>query len=307
MKGILRQIKFNIINRKGALDKPIIDLSSECANTLIIESLSKKEAVMIARFGAFEIGVAKSVYTPITIQNIIRFFNGEISSIGYNRKLVDYFCNNAGFFPNSKNLITKYARLLLDDMQQCDILGSWQPAEKFFSEQLKSCEKIAVKDLEPFHHADPWTKVLAGKKVLVIHPYEESIRHQWEIRDKLFPTRDFLPEFDLQIIKAVQSIAGTKSEFDTWFDALDYMKAEIDKRDFDIALIGCGAYGFHLAAHVKRIGKNAVHLGGVLQILFGIMGKRWEGKYPFVNEHWIRPLPSDMVQNAKSIENGCYW
>lgn len=99
MKSILKQIKFNIINRKGALDKPIIDLSSECANTLIIESLSKKGAVMIARFGAFEIGVAKSVYTPITIQNIIRFFNGEISSIGYNRKLVDYFCNNAGFFP----------------------------------------------------------------------------------------------------------------------------------------------------------------------------------------------------------------
>lgn len=48
------------------------------------------------------------------------------------------------------------------------------------------------------------------------------------------------------------------------------MKDEIDKQDYDIALIGCGAYGFPLAAHIKRSGKKAIHLGGALQLLFGI-------------------------------------
>lgn len=262
---------------------------------------------MAARFGAFEIGIAVSALTPVCIKNMCRLLTGDIVSIGWNNNLINSFCSNAGFFPKDKELIVRFAKLLREDMKDLDILASWQPNEHFFHEELNEAKKIKLIDLEPFHHTDPWTKALAGKKVLVIHPYEDSIRHQWEVRDNLFPTRDYLPEFDLQILKAVQTIAGTKSQFGTWFDALDYMKSEINKRDFDIALIGCGAYGFHLAAHVKRIGKKAVHLGGMLQIMFGIMGKRWEGKYPFVNEHWIHPLQSDIVANSSSIENGCYW
>lgn len=33
--------------------------------------------------------------------------------------------------------------------------------------------------------------------------------------------------------------------------------------DYDICLIGYSAYGFPLAAHAKRKGKKAVHLGGI--------------------------------------------
>lgn len=295
------------MNRHGKLEKPLVQLTSKEANDLIISELISDKPLMIGRFGAFEIGTAVSALTPINIRNIYRLLTGNIVSIGWNKNLINSFCLNAGFFPKDKELIVRFANLLVEDMKNVDILASWQPSEHYFQKELEGSEKIKLMDLEPFNHVNPWTKALTGKKVLVIHPYEDSIRHQWEVRDKLFPTRDFLPEFDLQIIKAVQSIAGTKSQFDTWFDALEYMKSEIDKRDFDVALIGCGAYGFHLAAHVKRIGKKAIHLGGVLQIMFGIMGKRWEGKYSFINEHWIRPLPSDMVQNARSIENGCYW
>lgn len=77
------------------------------------------------------------------------------------------------------------------------------------------------------------------------------------------------------MIRAVQSLGGN-SQFKDWFEALEYMKTEIDKVDYDICLIGAGAYGFPLAAHVKRQGKQGVHLGGALQLLFGIKGKRWE-------------------------------
>jgi len=53
----------------------------------------------------------------------------------------------------------------------------------------------------------------------------------------------------LLTLKAVQTIANTKDDrFDTWFDALDYMYNEALKLDFDVALIGCGAYGYPLAA-----------------------------------------------------------
>ena len=79
-----------------------------------------------------------------------------------------------------------------------------------------------------------------------------------------------------------------------------------------VALIGAGAYGLPLAAHVKKLGKKAIHVGGGLQLLFGIKGSRWEndpgyGLGEILNEHWVKPLPEECPSHAKSIEGGCYW
>ena len=155
---------------------------------------------------------------------------------------------------------------------------------------------------------------LKGKKVLVVHPFVDSIRYQYDHnRDKLFDNPDVLPEFkELLTVKAVQTISDQQDErFDTWFDALKYMKDEISKLDFDIALIGCGAYGMCLAAHVKRMGKQAVHLAGWTQMLFGVYGERWikdQSKYSkYINDYWIRLLESEKPKGAEKVENGCYW
>ena len=126
----------------------------------------------------------------------------------------------------------------------------------------------------------------------------------------LFENPNILPQFNLITLKAVQSIANNKPEFEDWFIALDSMKNQIDEIDFDIALIGCGAYGFPLAAHIKRKGKKAVLLGGALQILFGIRGKRWEQHSQIsllINEHWSRPLTSEVPNDSKKIDGGSYW
>lgn len=93
------------------------------------------------------------------------------------------------------------------------------------------------------------------------------------------------------------------------------MKDEIDHQDYNICLIGAGAYGFPLAAHVKRQGKKAVHLGGSLQLLFGIIGKRWENPnynkhYDYaalINEYWVRPGAKFQPKNSKKVEEACYW
>ena len=88
-----------------------------------------------------------------------------------------------------------------------------------------------------------------------------------------------------------------------------------------MCLIGCGAYGFPLAAHVKRTGRQAIHLGGALQLLFGIRGKRWEnptygvkewglayGCYrELMNDYWVRPGENFKPANAEHVEGACYW
>ena len=127
----------------------------------------------------------------------------------------------------------------------------------------------------------------------------------------MFDDKRVLPQFkSLETIKAVQTIAGNDSQFSDWFGALDFMKAEIDKKDFDIAIIGCGAYGFPLAAHVKRMGKKAIHLGGPTQMLFGIKGKRWIENDKFgtiINDYFVLPSDEDKIMNAAKVEKGCYW
>lgn len=95
------------------------------------------------------------------------------------------------------------------------------------------------------------------------------------------------------------------------------MKDETDRYDYDLALIGCGAYGFPLAAHCKRTGHQALHIGGVLQLLFGIKGRRWETEgiyqtdFPYAatyyNDYWVRPDESEKPAEARRVEDGCYW
>ena len=80
--------------------------------------------------------------------------------------------------------------------------------------------------------------------------------------------------------------------------------------DFDIALIGCGAYGLPLAVQLKRAGKQAIHIGGALQLLFGIKGTRWENKPEasiLFNEYWIRADLSERPRRLDQVEGGCYW
>ena len=146
--------------------------------------------------------------------------------------------------------------------------------------------------------------------MLAIHPFEESIRAQFRKRELLFADPRVLPPFELKTLKAVQSLGGEANRFASWFEALDWMKEQVSATDFDVAIIGAGAYGMPLAAHVKRLGKQAVHMGGGSQILFGIRGKRWDEHDRFqhlFNEHWIRPLPSEAPSNFKQVEAGCYW
>ena len=220
---------------------------------------------------------------------------------------------NAGFFPPDKEHLIKFSDLLQESLKQVDILGSMASNNEEFlvkTNMPKDAMLTGIGNLEPYYSKNPWSRALEGKKVLVIYPFEESIKSQYEKRELLFEDKSVLPKFDLKVLKTVQSIAGTKTEFNDWFEALDYMYNKAMQIDFDIAIIGCGAYGFPLAAMLKKAGKQAIHLGGATQILFGIKGARWE-HIPEVkrlfNEHWVRPLPSETPKDAKKVEGACYW
>jgi hypothetical protein len=91
-----------------------------------------------------------------------------------------------------------------------------------------------------------------------------------------------------------------------WYHALEEMKSQMENADFDIALVGAGAWSLPLVAHAKKLGKKGIHLGGTLQLLFGIKGARFDRGVMY-NEHWTRPLPEDRPANCHLMEQGAYW
>jgi hypothetical protein len=295
--------------------KPECEQNPNVAAQIIYDALMSEKPCMIARFGSTELSCLKN-YLGVknNSKRYIDYIIGKAQSWWWDDNIINQMQMWSGFFPARKDKIEQFCELLLRDIPEVDVLGSWLVDEQLFKTELKNCSKINFELLNPYFSSIPWTKALEGKKVLVVHPFANAIALQYKKRELLFKD-NLLPKFELMTVKAVQSIAGNTTQFADWFDALNYMKAEIDKHEYDICLIGCGAYGFHLATHVKRMNKKAVHLGGSLQLLFGIKGKRWEDSnynpiYNYarlMNEYWIYPADEDKPKNANIVEDACYW
>ena len=296
-----------------------VDLYDQEANDYILQLLSNSNSskLMISKFGTVELSNIVAAYYKLNGLNkefFKDFFNYNVS-FDLHRTLKT-LCSNAGFFPYNIDLGIRFYERMLQDMPEIDVLASYIYEEKNVKQFLTGIKKRVNLDgfYAPFRWENPWTKALKDKRVLVVHPFVESIRYQYENnRTKLWNNPDVLPEFkELLTLKAVQSIADAKDQpYKDWFEALRYMEDEIAKLDFDVAIIGCGAYGMCLAAHVKRMGKIAIHLAGWTQMLFGVYGNRWIKDQPeyskFINKYWIRPNENEKPKGANKIENGCYW
>lgn len=297
--------------KSSAYDRGITD--PDKASELIYNLLTSGKPCMIARYGAFEL---TSVINYLGVKNAqhscLKYITGNELQWWWNKRLMGFMQSNAGFFPSTEENLMKFGDMMVEDSKQLDILGSWLPEEEILKKYFNlSYQNIFLKYLEPYWNNLPWTRYLEGKRVVVVHPFAESIKNQYDnYRDKIFENPMVLPNFtSLRVVKAVQSLGGN-SEFKGWFEALEYMKDKVDQEDYDVCLIGCGAYGFPLAAHVKRMGKQAIHLGGALQLLFGIRGNRWDNmdEYkPLINEYWTRPKGDEIPQAKDKVENGCYW
>jgi hypothetical protein len=77
-----------------------------------------------------------------------------------------------------------------------------------------------------------------------------------------------------------------------------------------VALLGCGGLAMPLALRLKKRGIVVIVLGGAIQLLFGIKGRRWT-THPvisgFFNDYWIYPSVEEIPGAAADIEGGCYW
>lgn len=279
----------------------------------IITALEKKTPLMMGRLGASEHDaiVANILYQRRILKDQTFFYSR--------------LCNNAGFFQKIQTQeqlckdLNNFSHIYLSSLSECDVLGTWEGMlafEKYLIDHYAN-KNIILTQMRVFgtntQAYTPFTYAFKDTKVLVIHPFAKTIQMQYKIYDKLFANKRVLPSFHLKTFKAIQTAGGESDvRFQNWFEALDWISEEISKLEFDIALLGCGAYGFPLAARIKNMGKIAIHFGGPLQLLFGIKGKRWEIEQPQIgkelfNQYWVYPNQEEKIKNSSKIENGCYW
>lgn len=291
--------------------------SAEDGGKFILDSLLSSKPVLFGRLGTPESNSCLNKFeidrhhSPALLHRLSAdFFDLRRE---WDRNVWKTLETNVGFFPANQTNVERFVSHYTSQLRMVDALAywGWVPGESLLIRQhCPGARLFEALALEPYLLEDPWTRALEGKRVLVIHPFKESILAQYKKRDVLFENPSILPPFDLRVIPAVQSLAGNRTPFGSWFEALDWMKTQMEIEPFDVCLVGAGSYGLPLCAHAKKLGASGIQIGGGLQILFGIIGKRWESMphiSRFFNSHWIRPAESERIESGSQIEGGCYW
>lgn len=312
---LLRRLRKIADRRRPGTAAVEFDCRGQEANDRIRALLEAPGPCMISRFGGVEMRTVQN-YLAIHAsgglqEHLRRYLCGEAGPWWWDDRTSREMIRQAGFFPVTPDHLARFARLFMEDSRQVDLLGSWSPDELRMPVPIKPV-RVPLIDLEPYFFSGPWSGALRGRKVLVIHPFEKSIVSQFAKRKALFEDPQVLPDFELSTFPAVQSLGGDCPRFPDWFAALEWMEEGIRGLDFEIAIVGAGAYGMPLAAFIKRdLGRKAIHLGGATQLLFGIKGRRWD-EWPgyfdrLYNDAWVRPLPEEVPATAGRVEGGCYW
>ena len=283
------------------------------SNDILINFIIRKKPFIVMRFG---IG-------PETLLSYRYYQQGLKSLISY--KDMNTILTNCGIYciNNEQNNFSVY----FDNVNKCiknsDVLAS-------FGGQLETIEDRYSKDydimrldfkvLEPFYILDediqPWTHSLVDKKVLIIHPFVDSFQKQLKNNFHIFEDESkkiFLDSQEFVFYKAYQTHAFNHLH-QNWLETFEIMCNDIKEIDFDIALLGCGGYGLPLCNYIKtELNKSAIYIGGGLQLLFGVMGSRWENFDYWKkvisenNTQFIKPSGNEIIQNKNIIEKGCYW
>ena len=251
--------------------------------------------------------------------------NGTIEleqMISYNRYKISILEMNAGIFPDS--IIPIWCERSIAATSDADVLatGWFEPLKDAEQMVLKgwNCKAIQIplRSLEPYYvpSEERWTRFLKGQTVSVVSCFTETMRGQLEKLDKLFPSEVFPSNITWRFVqtghppRVAEGINEWPSHIKNSIDAVDWIVSNVIEHGSRFALIGCGGIGMLVALKLKERGIISIVLGGAIQVLFGIKGRRWKNHSvisKFWNEYWVSPSEDETPAGCSAIEGGCYW
>ena len=281
----------------------------DSANRLLFSAIKANKPLLISRFGTTE-------------GDFIRTWRGEKAGEKKVREQLSCLWKLSGVYPASESQGQEFYEVYTSSARDIDICGVrctsdeftyWEMEKDLVKDHCSNSKLVDIQLLAPYFHSNPWTLALQDKVVLVIHPFVKTIKSQLSNLDSFFGYK-FFPDCKWILLESPQTLGleSMECEFPSWSLSLANLIEKVSILEFDIALIGCGAYGLPIGSFIKRQGKIAVHIGGVLQTFFGIYGQRWTGDLlrQLPNEslrYWVWPSVAETPKTAGQVEGGVYW
>lgn len=224
---------------------------------------------------------------------------------------------DSGVFPPEREQFNQFLDTYRKSVGALDGIHLWQDSEflKAYEKELAEslcprATRLSSQVLSPFS----FLPEISDLQWLVISPFIKTMKSQEDRLGKIHSFYPWHPKFH-HLAKAPFYLRCPffsyleKTSYPDWQAGLEHLTEQALQFDFDVALVGAGAWSLPLLANLKKSGKKGIHTGGATQLIFGIKGRRWdqEGWYMPYNQFWVRPLPEDTPEGHMRKEDGCYW
>ncbi len=253
----------------------------------IIKELNKEEPLSIIRLGNVE-----------ATQMILKERYPQIET-------------NAGFYGTDEELKQWKAQMLKALLNADCNLRVVTCASFFVSDDVLTQLNIFVPTLPYVEDIRYWIDLINSLKtnnIGFVSYFKEDMERQKNKLDKVFnkEVKFKVPTDKWKIIKSKNTIKGNE-DIMKWHEVYNELLSDCLRADCDVYFLSCGCYGVPLCDDLKRAGKKAIYIGGFLQLLFGIKGKRWDERdiiKQYYNKHWI--YPSIKPKFSEQVEGWCY-
>jgi hypothetical protein len=221
---------------------------------------------------------------------------------------------NVGLFPVDDASLDRFCAALVEAAATLDVMGvmGYSGEPEVLQHHATRARLISLKALDPWYFPDPWSRHLAGRRVVVVSPFARTIAAQFARRAEIWPKAAgaVLPDFSLRTVLMPLSPGLAPPAEPDWETRLARVQAAMEAEPYDLALIGAGGISLLLAAQARRAGRIGFHMGGPTQVLFGIRGRRWDVDPWYqarMTPAWTRPSGEEAPRTAQQIERGAYW
>jgi len=242
-----------------------------------------------------------------------RLIRTPVPGISHWKRAAQRLFVDSGVFPVERASFGRFCNIYREALRSLNGVLAWQsdPFLQNYEERLiqESCPQAARLNWHDLGYGI--YEEMMNLRWLVVSPFVKTMAKQAQKFHKIH-AKPHLADFAKSLGSACcflecPQLASLQQPIDLhWEAGLARLTKSALAQNFDLALVGAGAWSLPLLSNLKKAGKSGIHLGGEMQLLFGIKGRRWDHQ-GFYNEHWVRPSKEETPLICKNKENGCYW
>jgi len=280
-------------------------------------------AALARRTGFAAAKLGRSEQAMLLYPTLLERCRHERQRVALNANVRHHCAVHMGVFPSDPAAILAFSALHAQATRQLDVLAlvRGELEGDLLAALAPPGRTIDFLDLEPDRSTPDqsgncWLPALEGQRVLIVSSIAELLCERAN-RDTFEAVwaKTGKPWFAPAQVRPLQFPytydPDTQRRFGCSQNLLASIVEQIDPADFDVALIAGSSLSVPIAAAIRGMNRAAIALGGSLQVLFGVGGRRWwnwtDWQEQYFTPAWISVPPELVPQGAERLEGGAYW